>query len=298
MLNLAAHPRRAPWVEEIETDRENTVVFDSRSETKHQLNASAKLIWDACSGEKSLAEVADQLASAFPDSGAVKAEVVEYVQQLVDSEVLVLDGGNEALEFQGEVVRHLRPTAELLWQLELVRQFVFGCTRIEEAATLPTDLEDALGPQALAIAKERDVDSARQNSDSAVITYKAAMRGNSFKKSMRKIVEELKFMLPDVEADIILSGNSIYPRGAHMGWHSNHTRSDGRVYCTWAERGESNYFRYEDPLTGKIVTQWEQPGWNIKSFTIPPKTSRFWHCIGASSLRFSLGFRYELPNQS
>ena len=61
------------------------------------------------------------------------------------------------------------------------------------------------------------------------------------------------------------------------------------------QKANSNYFRYQHPITGEIITEREEPGWNIKSFTILPKPYRFWLCVGAESLRLSLGFRYYLP---
>ena len=297
LRNMMARPRHAPWIEAV-VDSSNQLLClkNTRDRQRHTLNETASLIWSLCDGSLNITQILTIFEAQYPKQSHVRDDVMLQIEALLAHKAIVLDGGEDALEYKGSVVRQIKPTAELLWHLELIRQFVFGCTRIEEAKPLETDLEALLGPDALAIAKQHDIDAARSNQDSTVIAYRAAMSGKSFQKSLKKIVKELRTCLPEVDSKIEVSGNSIYRPGSHMGWHSNHSRSDGRIYCSWAQRGESNFFRYVDPLTGETVTHWEDPGWNIKSFTIPPKTSRLWHCIGANSLRLSLGFRYELPD--
>lgn len=296
--NTLAKPRQVSWIDIQSETPAGLSLRNTRLQREHLLNESASAIWKLCDGSRTIADLIDLFEKHYPQHAEVRQDLLAQLNTLLESKLIVLDGGVSALEYSGEVVRTIQPTAELLWQLEKIRQFLMGSTRIEEATPLTSDLEVLLGAEALAKAKHLDVDAAASNSDSTIVPYRAALRGKSFQKCLKKIVRELHASLPGVSSNIQVAGHALYLRGSHMGWHSNHSRSDGRIYCSWSERGESNYFRYVDPLTNEIVTQWEAPGWNIKSFTIPEDTSRFWHCIGANSLRLSLGFRYELPSSS
>lgn len=191
-------------------------------------------------------------------------------------------------------VAYLVPGVELQWQLERIRQFLFGVLRLEETGAIDSDIEGLLGAEALDTAKRLDVDAASRNNDSTIIRYKGSLKSPSFKSCIDTATSELEVLIPESAGRLSISGNAIYLRGAHMGWHSNHSRADHRVYCSWTERPDSNFFRYEHPVSGEIVTEWEEPGWTIKTFGIPSRPARFWHCIGASSLRLSLGFRYHV----
>lgn len=265
-----------------------------------ELDRMAALIWRVCDGNHSMDELAGMFAEAYPDASDVAGEVMEVVDRLLQLEFLVIDGGEAALsgaaspDGEPAVVEHVVPGVELQWQLEQMRRFLFGVLRVEETESLHSDIDALLGEGALVRAKQSDVDAASQERDSCVIRYQGSMKSPSFKACVDAIICELEALIPDSAGKLELSGNAIYLRGAHMGWHSNHSRSDRRIYCSWAERPKSNFFRYEHPLSGEIVTEWEQPGWNIKVFTIPPRPARFWHCIGAASLRLSIGFRYSI----
>lgn len=289
--------RRSPWATEEPIDDEKSILkLDKRHGGKEiELNLTSKLVWQLSDGTKNMQEIVDLFCDAYPKETEIKENVVSVVEKLLDQNFLVNDGGEGALEYQGDVVRNLVPSVELLWQLELIRQFLFGVLRVTETEALDTDLEQLLGQSALDNAMNRDADSAGSIGDSCTLSYKGVTKSDSFKASSNIIIDELRKLCPEIESDITISGNAVYLRGSHMGWHSNHSRSDGRIYCSWAEKPKANFFRYKHPLTGEIITDWEEPGWNIKSFTIPPKPGRLWHCIGANSLRLSLGFRYNLP---
>lgn len=260
------------------------------------LNESSSLIWSFCDGEKTGDQLVQELVAAYPEQPGLDVQVEQALQRFLNQQLIVLDGGLDALEMRGGVVRKLIPDTELQWQLEQIRQFLFGALRLEEAMALDSDLDLLLGEEALRNAMRLDVDSASTINDSSVIPYRGALKSRSFKACLNAIKSELASLLPEVKSEIEISGHAIYPAGAHMGWHSNRSRSDGRIYCSWAQKPDTNFFRFQDPLTGEIVTDWEEPGWNIKSFTIPTSASRFWHCIGAGSLRLSLGFKYPLPD--
>ena len=294
-MNLNGRPRHAPWVEAEPIENDCIQFSVEYGRKKVELNQTSSLIWSLCDGQKTVNELLEFFANAYPEHAAIKQEVSNLIEDLSENRLIVFDGGADALEYQGEVVRKLNPDTELQWQLEQIRQFLFGVLRVEEAEGLDSDLDVLLGGEAFKNAKNLDVDSASMINDSCVIPYRGAMQSPSFKACLNNVISSLKKMIPEVESKIEVSGHAIYLKGAHMGWHSNHSRSDGRVYCSWAQKPNTNFFRYQHPMTGEIVTEWEDPGWNIKSFTIPPNTTRFWHCIGAGSLRLSLGFRYNLP---
>jgi hypothetical protein len=294
-MTLVSRPRRAPWIEEELDEADKPVLHNPRIGKRIVLNPSSLLIWQLCDGSKSGEQLVELINRAFPDAVDVEKDVTQTLTGFIEAGLLVMDGGNAALEYQGEVVRTIVPNVELLWHLEKIRLFLFGVMRLDRVDGIDSDVEQLLNAQALERAKNEDADSARQLMDSSVISYKGAMRSASFNSCIESIKEELHLALPEVESEIGLSGNAVYLSGSHMGWHSNHSRSDGRIYCSWADEDEANFFRYEHPITGEVITSWEQPGWNIKSFTIPEKPARFWHCIGAKSLRLSLGFRYDLP---
>lgn len=296
-MHLDSRPRQAPWVEAESVEGDKLRLTFNRGQSQFVLNETSKLIWQLCDGNKTTGELLDFLAQSYPDQTNVRDEVTQLFDKLTEKRLIVFDGGDDALEYQGEVVRKFVPPVELQWQLEQIRQFLFGVMRVTEADAMQSDLDQLMGQAALENAKQQDVDSASQIGDSSVIPYRGAMKSPSFSACMDAIVVELNKLLPEVTTPITVSGHAVYLRGSHMGWHANHSRSDGRIYCSWAERPNANFFRYEHPITGEVITEWEEPGWNIKSFTIPPATNRFWHCIGAGSLRLSLGFRYALPDQ-
>ena len=293
-VGALSRPRRAPYAELVEQNGDCLTLLSKQTRKKVRLEGIAAVIWELCDGNNTFDQIAELFAQAYPDSTEVEDDIKALIEDLQSQKLLLLDGGESSLEYQGGVVRKLTPTVELQWHLEQIRQFLFAILRVPDLDGLDSDLEALLGDNALKAAKESDADSA-SHSDSTVIPYSGALKSPSMAAVMNNAIVELKNMLPEVEAPMEMSGNAIYLRGSHMGWHSNHSRTDGRVYCSWAESADSNFFRYEDPLTGEIVTEWEEPGWNIKSFTIPPPNARFWHCIGAGSLRLSIGFRYNLP---
>lgn len=296
MISLGSRPRQAPWVEGLEQTDQSVVLRSNRSIEQVSLDGVAALIWHLCDGSNTVDTITRLFKDAYPNNPNVEHDVTETLSQLSTQNLLILDGGEQALEYQGTVVRQVTPSIELQWHLEQIRQFIFNIMRLTELGGISADVDTLTSQAALQRAKEHDVDAA-QNPDSTVMPFQGALSSASMSEVVNKAVAELKQLLPEVKAPMTLSGNAIYLPGSHMGWHSNRSRSDGRVYCSWADKKDSNFFRYEDPITGKIVTEWEAPGWNVKSFTIPPADARFWHCIGANSLRLSIGFRYNLPDK-
>ncbi len=308
--SVLGRPRRAPWVTEVQ-DAANLLVLTreggnhretSSARAESKLDEMAQLVWRNCDGTQSLGQLQELFVEAYAEDDAsasrVRDDVGEVVDSLLNQDFLVLDGGPAAFYSvpgnggEPDIVRRVVPGVELQWQLETLRRFLFGVLRVEEAGSIEGDFDQLMGSDALATAKGQDIDAARARDDSNVLSYRGSMKSPSFAACVNAIIQELEAAIPESAGHLELSGNALYLRGAHMGWHSNHSRADRRVYCSWCERPDSNFFRYEHPVTGEIVTEWEQPGWNIKTFAIPERPARFWHCIGAKSLRLAIGFRY------
>jgi len=84
----------------------------------------------------------------------------------------------------------------------------------------------------------------------------------------------------------------IYPPSGYMSWHTNSDDFGHNVLLTWSENG-NGFFRYQDPITKKIVTMQDKPGWNCKvgyfgKHTEPDKL--FWHCCSTDELRISVAW--------
>jgi hypothetical protein len=75
-----------------------TVVVDGDAVVRHEgaihlLNPTAALVWQCCDGEVSVGGLAAELADAFgTDPAAMTADVTSIVAQLVDHDLVVLDG--------------------------------------------------------------------------------------------------------------------------------------------------------------------------------------------------------------
>jgi PqqD family protein of HPr-rel-A system len=70
-----------------------TVVFDRHRGLIHQLNATARYIWERCDGHASVADIAQQLAEAFVvDPHTAATDVAALIEQLHTLELLELWG--------------------------------------------------------------------------------------------------------------------------------------------------------------------------------------------------------------
>lgn len=91
---------------------------------------------------------------------------------------------------------------------------------------------------------------------------------------------------------VSMNGHFLYPPGGYMGWHTNSDYPYKRVYITYSD-GES-FFKYKDVATGKIVTDYDDPGTvKVRLFHCGDKPeNHLWHCIGSRDAnRYSFGFR-------
>lgn len=85
------------------------------------------------------------------------------------------------------------------------------------------------------------------------------------------------------------SGCFMYQENGGMSWHTNKDQPGLRVYFSYAYKPNSSYFRYQDPDTQEIITDWDGEGWEARVFEINRRD--FWHCVGTTSAkRFSAGF--------
>ena len=112
-----------------------------------------------------------------------------------------------------------------------------------------------------------------------------------------KYTRDIKEALSDIsEQKILKSGLFYYPPGGYCGWHTNSDQCgkyNKRIYLVWAKEDKQSFFRYYDNKTKKIVTKYDEKGWQIRQFTLDNnKENLFWHCVGAQSDRISIGFAY------
>jgi len=136
--------------------------------------------------------------------------------------------------------------------VEKLQRFLFGVLRVEETEPLRADAEQLLNQTALDNAKQLDADSAGSIGESCVISYRGVTRSRSFIATANLIIAELNKLCPEIDSEITLRGNAVYVRGSTMGWHSNHSRADGRIYCSWTEKPNTNFFRYQDPSLERL----------------------------------------------
>ena len=85
------------------------------------------------------------------------------------------------------------------------------------------------------------------------------------------------------------SGCFYYPVGGFMGWHTNHDRTEDRLYITYTEEDKKSFFRYYED--GNIITDYDNKGITIRRFSISGELPYFWHCVGSYTNRFSFGYR-------
>lgn len=79
-----------------------------------------------------------------------------------------------------------------------------------------------------------------------------------------------------------------YPPGSYMGWHTNSRFPGWRLYITYCEEPGKSFFRYRDPLTGKVVTSMDT-GLDFRLFEVSGER-RLWHAVYSETDRFSLGY--------
>ena len=105
-----------------------------------------------------------------------------------------------------------------------------------------------------------------------------------------------KRILPYVESifpedNVSIAGQYLYPPTGFMSWHTNHRFPCHRVYITYASEDKKSFFRYRNPETGDIITDYDDKGITVRKFFVPFFPPYFWHCVGSECDRVSFGFR-------
>ena len=85
------------------------------------------------------------------------------------------------------------------------------------------------------------------------------------------------------------SGHLWYPAGSVLGWHTNIRVPGWRAYLSWVAEPGRSFFRYRDPVEGRIVTSWDR-GLDLRLFPITV-AEPLWHCVWAGTERHSFGYR-------
>ncbi len=130
----------------------------------------------------------------------------------------------------------------------------------------------------------------------ATADYKQNQRFDTESGMITEIIG--KYLVPKLKVaaglpaatDLLVSGRVQYRPGGFMGWHTNANMPGLRIYCIWSEEAKQNFFRYEDPSTKEIITDWDHRGWTLRMFRIPATEEHFWHCLYAGSKRLAIGF--------
>ena len=87
---LPEHPRARPDVVFRRLDAE-WVIFDPRNQELHALNLTAALVWEYCSGEATVDEIAEAVGGAFasaPNAGDVHRDVRETLARFARAGLL------------------------------------------------------------------------------------------------------------------------------------------------------------------------------------------------------------------
>ena len=101
------------------------------------------------------------------------------------------------------------------------------------------------------------------------------------------------------EVGIVTLGMSNHPmyyrdyeeHNGFMGWHTNCDYPGDRWYFVYNVDDRSSFFRYIDPDTEQMVTEWEPKGWCLNHFVVGNRRKPLWHCVYTNSHRISFGIR-------
>lgn len=89
-----------------------------------------------------------------------------------------------------------------------------------------------------------------------------------------------------------------YPPKGFMGWHCNANCPGFNIIMSYTKTGKG-WFRYQDPISGKLITLKDKPGWNAKvayfgHWKEPDKI--VWHCARANGEE-RLTLAYVIPHE-
>jgi hypothetical protein len=103
---------------------------------------------------------------------------------------------------------------------------------------------------------------------------------------LNEFIHELGFKL----ATNKIAGCFFYPSNGFMGWHTNYSDKDWRIYIVNSLKGDS-FFRYKKD--DKIITEYDPVGWSYRAFYVGDASNPYWHCVNGGSGRYSIGFRLK-----
>ena len=125
------------------------------------------------------------------------------------------------------------------------------------------------------------------------------INSNLSRLNIESLLPSIKKVVQKVYPDNFLwcSGYFYYPPTGYMGWHTNHDDPAVRLYINYASEDNKSFFRYYH--NGKIITDYDSKGLNIRKFKCPDKKPYFWHCVGSECDRISIGFtiKYHTINR-
>ena len=86
-----------------------------------------------------------------------------------------------------------------------------------------------------------------------------------------------------------------YPKGGHVGWHTNWNAPAYQILFTWSRTGDG-YFRYHDPVKDEIVTIQDTKGWACRHYYFGAKAEpehHCWHAAYAGCDRITLAYKFH-----
>jgi hypothetical protein len=89
-----------------------------------------------------------------------------------------------------------------------------------------------------------------------------------------------------------------YPEDGYIGWHSNHDAPGYTLLFNWSETGDG-FYRFRDPITHKVTTIKDKPGWSCKSGYYGVRDNDdIWtyHCAYTNEPRWAIAFYIQDRN--
>ena len=102
-------------------------------------------------------------------------------------------------------------------------------------------------------------------------------------------------------AEVRFSGSLWYPPRSYRLWHTNETQPGWRMYVVDldaepAHAGQASFFRYQNPVTGELVTLPERRR-IVRFFKAEQDPQRlFWHCIANPGPHHRWSFGFVVPD--
>jgi len=103
---------------------------------------------------------------------------------------------------------------------------------------------------------------------------------------IQKIMLQLKKRI----GAIGITNSIVYPPNSVMKWHTNADNIGIRRYFVFTAK--PGIFRYQCPISGKIIDDEDNIGWTGRQFVISKKNP-LWHTIWSPGVRFSFGFNFK-----